>query len=111
MERPWIFLQNPFLSATNDSFRSCKKLGDFTIAALTAPDTPPFSDMHAELAPFSSTYNTAYTAWTAQRGMQKGKTSSLKDRLKALSSEKIENWDIAIQQVYKQGTPQYISLR
>src|SRR4051794_29774612 len=106
----WSFLINPFLVATKDSYRTAKKLGDFTVSALATQTSSPFIEMLDMLLPASESYNAAYMAWTSQRGMQKGNTSNLNAQLKILQSQKIEDWDIAIQQVYKQNTPQYISL-
>lgn len=64
----------------------------------------------AELSPLSAAFNEAYQSWSTGKGLQKGKTTSLYSQFKLLSSQKIEDWDIAIQQVYKQNTPQYVSL-
>lgn len=110
MPRPWIFLINPFEVATEKSYRTAKKLGDYTTAALGAQSKPRFVDMFNEISPLSADFNNAYSTWTSQLGSQKGNSSSLATLLKQLSSQKIEDWDIAIQQVYKQNTPQYISL-
>jgi hypothetical protein len=110
MARPWLYLINPFLVVTANSYRAAKKLGDFTVAAFTAADSSPFTDMLAQLNPVSQAFNAAYMQWTTQKGAQKGNTSSLADQLTLLRSQKIEDWDIAIQNVYKQNTPQYISI-
>ena len=56
------------------------------------------------------TYDDAYTIWLSQQGATKGQTQSLNDLLDQLRSEQIENWDLAIQNVYRQKTPQYIAL-
>lgn len=45
MPRPWIFLINPFEVATEKSYRTAKKLGDYTAAALGAQPKQPFIDI------------------------------------------------------------------
>lgn len=110
MARPYIFFINPFLVATQKSYRRAKKLGDYSVAALAAQAGKPFSDLLNELSPLSQTFNDAYALWTTQRGTQKGKTVSLNDLIAQLSNSKIEDWDVAIQQVYKQHTPEYVAL-
>lgn len=115
MERSWIFLQNPFINATRTSYRQMKQIGDLTLAAIVARvPTPPaddiFSELFAALSPLVQAYDDAYTTWLNQQGATKGQTQSLNDLLDELRSEKIEDWDLAIQNVYRQKTPQYIAL-
>ena len=39
---PWKFLNNTFLTVTEESYRGCKKLGDYTLSALNkAPKAVP----------------------------------------------------------------------
>ena len=40
----------------------------------------------------------------------KGATQATENLLKELASDKIENWDIRIQVVYRKGTPEYLAL-
>jgi len=110
MDRLWIFLINPFLTATAESYRRMKKLGDFSVAALAAHPGAPFTTLLAALSPLSTAFNDAYAAWITQMGTQKSKTSTLTSLLKTLRSEKAGDWDIAIQGIYKDGTERYIEL-
>ncbi len=122
MERSWIFLQNPFINATRTSYRQMKQIGDLTLAALvarvpqnTANTNVPaaddiFSQLLEALSPLVEAYDDAYTTWLNQQGATKGQTQSLNDLLDELRSQKIEDWDLAIQNVYRQKTPQYIAL-
>ena len=121
MPRPWIFLINPFITVTTGSYRKMKQIGDYTLAALNAnePPTNPavaattatsISDIVTMLTPLVADYDDAYAVWLSQQGMQKGQTQSLTDLLKQLSAQNIEDWDLAIQNVYRQKTPQYMAL-
>jgi hypothetical protein len=69
-----------------------------------------FTQLLQTLEPPVEAYDDAYTAWQSQQGTQKGQTKSLSDLLDSLRGNEIETWDLAIQQVYRQETPQYISL-
>jgi hypothetical protein len=115
MERSWIFLINPFIVATNNSYSKMKQIGDVTLAAIAArvptpPATDIFSELLATLSPLVQAYDDAYATWLQQQGATKGQTQTLNDLLDDLRSRKIEDWDLAIQNVYRQKTPQYIAL-
>jgi hypothetical protein len=115
MKRSWIFLTNPFIVATNGSYSKMKQIGDVTLAALAARvPTPPaddiFSQLLTALTPLVQAYDDVYAAWVNQQGATKGQTQTLNDLLDELRSQKIEDWDLAIQNVYRQKTPQYMAL-
>ena len=115
MTRPWIFLINPFISATANSYRKMKQIGDYTLSALAAAAVKPgapaaLNDLLAELSPLVETYDNAYNTWLSLHGVQKGQTQSLKDLLANLAGEVIQEWDLAIQNVYRQHTTQYMAL-
>lgn len=115
MTRPWIYLINPFISATENSYRKAKNIGDYTLSALDAAarDQPPeniFNTLFVAFAPVAQQYGEAYANWQSRQGTQKGQTKLLNDLLDELRSEKIEAWDLAIQNEYRQETPQYIAL-
>ena len=99
MERSWIFLINPFIVATNNSYSKMKQIGDVTLAAIAARvPTPPaediFTELFATLSPLVQAYDDAYTTWLTQQGATKGQTQTLNDLLDDLSSQKIEDWDL-----------------
>ena len=118
MPRPWIFMINPFLVATNSSYRAMKQVGDFTYAAIsTAADaaTDPiarefFTSVKTLLEPPTEAYDHDYVTWLSLQGAQKGQTRSLNDLLDDLRGTDIQAWDRAIQNVYLPGTPPYIAL-
>lgn len=111
MDTQWSFLNNPFDAATHDSFRAARKIGDYTINALQPRISDPFfAGIYSTLLPFRNAYNTAYDTWIGQMGTQKSKTSGLTATFKELSGLKIRQWDVAIQNVYEEGTEGYINL-
>lgn len=108
MVRPWIFLINTFLVVTEGSYILCKKLNTFTLGVLQGRlNDPFFAGLHAGLLPLVTNFETLYDAWVFQLGNQKSKTSALSIDLKNLQGEKIGLWDIQIQNVFQQNTPEY----
>jgi hypothetical protein len=109
--RTWSYLINTFLSVTEGSYRLCKKIGDYSVNALQAQAADPFfQGLLAQLQPQVTAFNTLYASWKQQLGAQKGKTSALNIELKTLQGEKIGKWDILIQVVYPQNSPQYMGI-
>lgn len=109
--KTWLYLINPFITATNGSYRAMKKIASYTVAALTSKQADPFfASLLAAVQVPNTQYVAAYNDWLSQRGVQKSNTGSLKDLLKELSKTKIYDWDIAIQQLYRVNSPQYIAL-
>src|SRR5258706_6471620 len=98
MKRPWIFLINPILVATEHSFRMAVRISTYHDSALQAASADPF---------FLALYNTyhplhinlvkAYDKWHTQMGLQEGDTLNVNQQLRLLSNSKIKQWDIAIQ--------------
>jgi len=109
--KTWSYLINPFLTATENSQRSMKKICNFSINALKAQPTDVFLAARLViLSPFVTQYNLLFDTWFNNQAAQLGQSANLKDLLIQLRSQKIRDWDIAIQVVYKSGTPQYIAL-
>ncbi|MCC6186823.1 MAG: hypothetical protein IT256_06700 [Chitinophagaceae bacterium] len=109
--RTWIYLQNSFESSTVNSYRNCQKIAHHTLIALHGQISNPFfATLHAELQPFVQAYGQAYLDWAGQKGKQKSRTISLQRLLKELRNSKIQEWDIQIQQLYRQRSMEYIRL-
>ena len=109
--RTWIYLLNPFITATNENYAAMKKISSFTFIALSTKLADPFfAALHTALQPFVGNFNKAHNKWLTEMGQQMGSSASLTQLLGQLRSEKIRDWDIAIQNVYKDGTPEYIAL-
>jgi hypothetical protein len=109
-KRPWMYIQNPFLTATNYNYRLAVTISTYTDAALNAAKADaailalytPYHALHQSLV-------VAYDTWLAQAGSQQGSTLNLTQLLDQATA-KINDWDLAIQNVYRRGTPQYKAL-
>jgi hypothetical protein len=55
-------------------------------------------------------FTAKYSEWKLLKAAYKGATQATENLLKELASDKIENWDIRIQVVYRKGTPEYLAL-
>ena len=107
----WSYIVNPFINATDGSQRSMKKICNFSINALKAEPTDTYLAARlTELQPFADGYNLSFNQWISNQNSQLGQTANFLDLLILLRSQKIRDWDIAIQVVYKEDTPQYIAL-
>jgi hypothetical protein len=106
-KRAWMYIQNPFLTATNHNYRLAVTISTYTDAALNATKADvailalytPYHALHLALV-------SAYDIWLAQGNSQQGTTLNLTQLLDQ-STAKINDWDLAIQNVYRRGTPQY----
>ena len=109
--KTWSFLNNPFIAATNHSYRAMKKIASFTINALNVKPADVFlHNCYTVLLPFFNEYNVSFTTWSVSKGYKKGQTANLTTLLYYLSSEKARDWDVTIQAIYKDHTPKYIAL-
>ncbi len=107
----WIRAINPFDSATRKNFKKMLIIAsdhDSKLAAQVADAA--INVLFLFLHPLYLAYSAAYTAWQSADAAYTGATAALTELMKTLSSEKIEEWDIAIQVVYKQKTSQYKAL-
>ncbi len=109
--RLWHYLINTFLVCTQFSYRSMKKIGDFTVNALFAvSSTPFFYDLYTALVEPVNDFKAKYLAWVTALGEQESDTTALYLEIESLRSEKIRKWDIKIQSVYDIKTPGYVRL-
>jgi hypothetical protein len=109
-KRPWIYIQNPFQTATSENYRLAVTISTYTDAALNAAKADaailalytPYHVLHLA-------YVAAYDSWLAQAGSQQGSTLNLTQLLDRATTH-INDWDLAIQNVYRRGTPEYKTL-
>jgi hypothetical protein len=111
MKRTWLYLNNPFLTATVKSFRLAVRISTHHDSALLAGSADAYiAALYAVYHPIHVALMDAYNAWVAQGGLQQGKTLNLNQLMKQLSNTKINAWDAAIQVVYPVDTPTYMGL-
>jgi hypothetical protein len=111
MAKEWSFLSNPFLHATENSYIKAMQISTFHDTALANVSTDPFfGPIYTAYHPLHLAYRTAYDAWVSQGHTQLSETLGLEQLLSLLLSSKIDQWDIAIQNVYNKKTTQYMAL-
>lgn len=69
-----------------------------------------FNERYQQLSPYFTAFNTAYVAKFGNKAQRKGKTLTLNQLFKQLSSTKAHAWDVAIQNVYLKSTAQYLNI-
>jgi len=108
--RTWIYLQNPFLTLGLKSYKKALKLAQYTDAQLEARKTDAFyGPLYTYFNPLNSALNNEYTTWKNQGGIQKGSTLTL-DQLLLVMTDKINDYDLAVQNVFRKGTPEYVTI-
>jgi hypothetical protein len=110
-QKPWMFTQNPFLNVTGESYRLAVRISTYHLGAISKNAGNPFFDgLIKPFAPLQTTLAAAYSNWRSQSGSQQGETLQVTQLLKLLSGTKIKKWDIAIQGVYDNSSPDYKKL-
>ena len=113
---PWKYAENTFLAVTVGSFKLMNILmADHAahIAQAVTGQNPPDSDfttIQGRTTPVKAAWDAAYNGWIAARGVYKGKRQALETKLADLSALRIKQWDIAIQGIFLDGTPEYTQL-
>lgn len=114
MELPWKYTSNTFLVQTVGTYKLMNIVLSDHVARLgqTLPGGPD-PVIIAQLSRtqiVKSSWDAAYASWIAARGIYKGKTLAMTQKLADLSSLKVKQWDIAIQGSFLEGTPEYTQL-
>ncbi len=110
VQKPWAFTQNPFKNATSDSYKLADRISTYHNAALVKMAGDPFFDaLITTYTPLHNDLVKAYNNWKAQGGTQQGETLQLNQLLDLLST-KIKKWDITIQGLYDNTSPDYKKL-
>jgi len=108
--KTWQYLINPFLVATNSSYENAYRITLYHITALAAAaNIPFFKTILDAYQPTHDAFVKSYNDWKQQGGQQISDTEHLSQLFDELT-KKIKDWDIKIQNVYADTTPQYIRL-
>lgn len=111
MEYIFYYLVNVFLNSTKRSYFKALTLSQFHDAALLGASSDAyFAGLSAVYHPLHHDYVTKYSIWKMKFTTAKSKTNILYQLIKELSSTKIDNWDIAVQNIYNHKTTQYKAL-
>ena len=113
-ELNWKYAQNTFLSTTDNRRPLMLVIGADHTAKLAAkvgstadPDIQACID---RAQPAFDNFQLKMVTYDIVSGTRKGQTEMLGDLLKELSSTRIKQWDITIQNTYINGTPQYTQI-
>lgn len=111
METLWHYLVNQFINTTKENYEKSVKLSNYhdsnlNIMKLTEPLLVP---VYNRYHPLHLTLVGEYNGWKSAGGSQKGKTSALKQLLEETYKD-MPAWDVAVQNVFLPGTPDYISI-
>lgn len=112
MIRPWVYLENVMLNATDNSYLMAVRISKHHFSALTnnAPADPVAAACLLTYAPLHAAVEDHYNALTAQDGLQKGETLNLRQLIRLEGTTKIEFWDANIRVVHPPGTARYMAL-
>jgi hypothetical protein len=111
MKQSWHYVQNVFDNVTKGNYLLMLKISTWHINALKAKAGDPYYDqLIADYQPLHDAVVDEYNKWSTSKGTHVGGTASFEDLLELLSGTKAEDWDIAIQAVYRRDTPQYLAL-
>ncbi len=104
----WKYLDNQFAVATRNNYKKALKLSNYHDAALqlAAATDPVFVPIRDRYHPLHLIYVNKYTTWKSAGGVQEGGTLNL-EQLLTTAVQKISDWDVTIQVVYKKTTPRY----
>ncbi|MEI7811830.1 MAG: hypothetical protein WCJ01_05320 [Ignavibacteria bacterium] len=102
------YQHNSFEVATEDSRRLAYLIGEDHLSRLIAShDEPLIIQLRASFAPVYRAFRNSYVKNLISRGEAHGASMRVKDLFTKLREEKIKGWDIAVQNIFRKGTPEY----
>jgi hypothetical protein len=106
-----MYENNQFDNSTSDDQGLMLVLGSDHTSRLAAHALDPvIGPLLVRTTPLNTAYSDAYTAHRNAVGSRKGSTLLVEQLLNDLSSTRIKQWDIQIQNVHLEGTPDYMVL-
>ena len=111
MTKQWLFESNVFrLLAERSLQRFSKFCYIFMERLLSNTSDTFFSEKYQQLSPYFTAFNDAYDLKFGNKAERKGDTKLLYQQLSLLSSSKSHAWDVAIQSVFLNTTPEYTKI-
>ncbi len=108
MTTDWFFLNNVFDNTTKNSVKKMNILAtDHHDKLLNNVANPDIQFLYGRFLPIYQDFKAQYQAVIANTGMYEGHTQIVASVFSELSSTKIKYWDIQIQGIYIEGTPEY----
>ena len=107
----WHYLINTFDVATQKSRKQMTIITADHLAKLSAmKNDADITRLYDRFAPVQQTFSDTYAAWLSAKGLYKGETERVQNLLDELSSVKLKQWSVKIQNVYLEGTPDYTAI-
>lgn len=107
----WHFLINSFDVATQNSRKLMTIIAADHLAKLSAMRSDAeIARLQERFAPFQQLFSDKYAAWLSAKGLYKGETERVQNLLDELTSLKVKQWSVKIQNEYLEGTPDYTAL-
>ena len=110
----WRYASNQFLRVTERRRPLMLKIGaDHTARLAARVGSPADADIQTcldRVQPLFDAFQLAMVTFDVVSGTRKGQTDVLEDLLDELSGERVKRWDVTVQNVYLQGTPQYTQI-
>lgn len=108
MELAWKYVDNQFVLETAKSYKKAFKMSNYHDSALAkaAASDPIFIPIYNRYHPLHEAFRQKYNEWVSAGGTQESQSLNVKQQLK-LALEKIDDWDVAIQVLYKKTTVRY----
>lgn len=104
----WKYIINQFAVVTTKNFKKAIILSTYHDAALQARSIvePDFEPIYDRYHPLHLELESQYSTWRSAGGAQQGQTLGLDQQLD-IALDQLDDWDIAIQAVYRKNTPRY----
>ena len=107
----WPFTESPFDNGTKGSYKKMNIISADTDSKLFGQQAiPALLALFTYFNVFRLLYLAAYVKWKSKKAAYRSATEYVYQLLAQLSGDKIEEFDIRIQVIYRRGTPQYINL-
>ena len=107
----WHYLTNQFDTVTEGSNKLMQTIAADHNARLVAQQSnPQISPLITRWTPFYNDFNTKYSNWVSASAVYKGISAEVKQNMAAVGKTKSKQWDVQIQVVFAEGTPEYLAL-
>ncbi len=107
----WHYLENQFQNVTKNNNKLSVIIANDHDSKLQAESgDPAILVFYNRFHPLKVDLSVKYALWVAAKGLYKGETARVEQKLAELSGTAIESWDIQVQVVHKRDTPDYIAL-
>jgi hypothetical protein len=111
METKWHFESNQFETVTANNYKLAESISKQHINALRNEIlVPVIGTMYNNFLPLRSSFETNYILWMSKKAARKSATLKVRNLILEISSKKIEDWDIKIQNIHRQDSEEYMSL-